>query len=113
MDFSLDQHTDVDLDISVTDRAGVAVDLTGFTAGRFIVTAHVDIAPADAELTKTLGSGLVITDAATGLITVTLTGANTGALRGAYYYQVNMTDASSKESHVLDGILTVNPAVDP
>ncbi len=61
-------------------------------------------------LTKTLGSGITITNGLFGQFTVAITPANTVSLTpGVYYHEVEVTDETGNVSTVLTGHITINP----
>jgi hypothetical protein len=61
---------------TVVDADGAAVNLTGYSA-RFTVKRNVNHDDTDAFLTKTIGSGITVTNAAGGLLEVRLAAADT------------------------------------
>lgn len=91
------------LKVNVLDQDEAVVDLTGATA-EFIFAKR---AGHEAIFSKTVGSGIVITDAANGLLEVTLAPADTETLSGAYYHELEVTDAGGRKTTVLFGTATV------
>lgn len=94
LDFTIVQGNDRDLIITVLDPDTLtAIDLTGVTAisvgffGQFDDTA---------VFTKTLISGVEITDDASGEITVTITDTDTATMAGKYRIDGQVTDAAGK-----------------
>ena len=100
---TLKRNKEQDFVITVTDGAGNAVPLTGFTAATFKMARKRGSA---ALVTKTLGSGTAITDAAGGEITASLTDADTDRL-GTFYWHCDVADASGNDSTPADGYLTI------
>lgn len=80
------------LNITATESDGTAIDLTGVSAIKwslFSTTNGTEI------LTKTLGSGITVTTALSGVFAVVLDPADTTSLSGEYRHEVQITDASS------------------
>lgn len=101
-DITIYQGNDVDLPITVRDPAGVAQDITGFSA-TFIIARHVDDTPAVSKATG--GGGIALTDPANGVLTVSLSDTDTD-LRGDYYYQCDVQDGAGNDSTVSTGTIT-------
>ena len=59
-----------------------------------------------ATLSKSIGSGITVTDAVNGIFQVELTPADTLAKKGSYYHEAQVTDGSSDIATVFFGILT-------
>jgi len=95
---TISQGNEHDFNVVVKDAAGAAIDLTGFGIS-FAVAPHVN---ATALFTKTVGSGIAITDAAAGKFTVTLSDTDTD-LRGRYYYECKTTDLAGNDATLLTG----------
>jgi len=91
------------INITVLDQDSVVVDLTGASVD-FIIAKYPGHT---ALITKTIGSGVVLTDAANGIMDVTLLPADTESLQGAYNFQCKVTDLSGRESTVLHGTVTI------
>jgi hypothetical protein len=84
----------------VRDESGVVVDLTGVTItwemGRFAVYSKAGVltAPRSPLVTKTIGSGVTVTDAVGGLFQVTLASTDTKTLApDDYYHEAEITEA--------------------
>ena len=93
-----------ELVVTVRDKAGNVVDLTGAS----IEWELADDIIAPALLTTSSGAGLAVTDAAGGIFTVTLAPAETAALtRGAKYQEAKMTDAGGRVGRVVAEQLTI------
>ena len=86
----------------MTDADGIAINLTGATISYVIFSGGV------ATITKTIGSGITVTDATAGTFTITLTSANTASLAGSYYHECQVTDSSSNISTIFIGSVTIN-----
>lgn len=96
-----------DIEVSVLDELDAVVNITGATAV-FILSNNPYSA---AIITKSSGSGIVITDGVAGLLTITLDPADTAALAGAFYYEVELTDASSRVSTIVVGQINIRADV--
>jgi len=89
---------DIELTINVVDENGDALDLTGITAAAFKLKETLS---GSVVLTKTLGSGVTVTDAAEGELKVVLTNAETTLFKiRKHFFEIQITDASSKISTV-------------
>lgn len=93
----------------VTDPAGSPVDLTGFTAVRWQMSKSASKRPP--QLEKSIGDGVVITSAVDGEFEVTLDSADTEDLKGDFYHEVEVKDASGRPATVLSGTITILPAL--
>ena len=90
---SITRGDDVTLDFTVT-TGGVAVDLTGATLQFLVKTLPTDT-DANAIFTKTVGSGITVTDATAGIGEIAFTQANTISLSGGTrYYAFTMKKSS-------------------
>ena len=94
-------------------KDGSALDLTGMLAATFLIKTSVDDADSAALITKTLGTGIAVVNAAGGVLTVTLDAADT-VLRGnmSLACALKLKDALGKTHTVYNGPLDiVRPAV--
>ncbi len=82
--------------------SGVAVNFTGYTALMAIKNANNGAT----ALTLTNGSGITLSSV--GVITLTMTAAQTATLSGEYKYGLDITDTNSKKRTYTEGTLTVN-----
>lgn len=106
--FEMFQGDDKDLVITVTDSAGAAVDLTGAAiAWQMARTAR----SATPNVSKSVGSGIVITDAPGGICTISLDPTDTEGLTGDFYHELEVTDAQANITTVLSGTVTIKPAL--
>jgi hypothetical protein len=97
---------------NVKDSGGAALDLTGATIrwGLCAYAASGAIAEA-ALLTKSVGSGITVTDAAGGVCQVALSAANTTAtprMSGRYYHELEVT-SGGVVSTVHRGLIEITP----
>lgn len=92
------------LKVSVLDQDEAVVDITGASA-EYIFAKRAGHSPA--IFSKTVGSGIVITDATAGLLEVTIVPADTESLVGAYHHELEIQDASGRRTTVLFGTVNV------
>ena len=97
-----------DFTIADDDNPGSALNLTGMTA-RFALSRFTssNTYSTTAILEKTTASGIVITSAAAGQLRVSLDPADTAALAGDYYFELEIVDASSNPVVVATGTITI------
>lgn len=99
----IDQGTDFDATIDVTDFGGVPFDLTGYTIS--------------AQMRKNYASSSAFTFNAVqlgsaGQIVLALTSDITADIEpGRYLYDVEMTDQDGKITRVVEGMVTVTPGI--
>jgi hypothetical protein len=99
----IDQGTTYSTTIDIIDDNDMPIDLTGYTGS--------------AQLRKHYSSSnstsfAVSVDASSGILALSLTAAQTGALAaGRYVYDVELTNASNVVSRIVEGIVTVTPQV--
>lgn len=92
------------LNYAITDESGNPLDLSGSTL-TYTISAR-DGFPA--LVTKTTGSGIVVTDAVGGLLAVSLSSSDTTALQGMLWQQLVMTDSVGEISTLSTGVITFN-----
>jgi len=111
-DFAICAGDDLAIPVTVTEDGlaeGAPISLVGLTGIAFAVA---DFGPTKTRrVTKTLGAGVEVTDAAAGKFLVTLTAADTTGLSGPYRYQARLIDAGGNRSTVLTGTLKIRPAI--
>ena len=99
----VDQGTDYETVINVTDDDGNIVDLTGYTA--------------DAQMRKHYTSVTYYTfttsiNIAKGTVALSLTSNTSNRIpAGRYVYDCELTDANNKRSRLVEGIVTITPQV--
>ena len=96
----------VQLDVTVTDSDGTAVDLTG-GSGRFAMArkARSSSNVIDSNASPQTAT-ITVTDAANGLLNVVITDENTEALIGDYYWELKWTDSSGREAVTARGVMS-------
>ena len=106
---TIDQGADWYINFSYKDDAGVAINLTGYSAAMQL-RSEPESATAVLSLSSP-SSGIVITGA-TGLIAVHATAAQTGAIiTGTYYYDLEITSGSGIVTRLIQGQIVVSPQV--
>jgi len=103
----IDQGASFSSDVTVTNSAGDAIDLAGYTA-------EAKLANSYGSSTYTQFTTTIATDTSTGVISIALTDTQTSALNAParYVYDVYITKTSdSTVTRVIEGIITVNPKV--
>lgn len=83
-------------------------NITGFTARMYLKRSRDDVASA-LQLT-TENSRIVLTTPASGLLTLTLTAAQTEALTGSYVYDLELVNGATV-TRLLQGIIAINENV--
>jgi len=99
----IDQGTDFETSITLTDASGDQLDLTGMSAASQIRKTHTSS-----------NSVSFITELAnnTGSLTLSLNNSTTSSMTaGRYVYDVELTDSSNVVSRILEGVVTVTPEV--
>lgn len=110
-DLSMTRGDTPTFDLTITDAAGDAVDLTDATIA---FTAKRSIADSATVFQKTVGSGVTVTNAAGGLASVLLAAGDTTALPDrtiALHYDVEVVESDGTKTTVASGLLTVSPDV--
>jgi hypothetical protein len=104
---------DDDVITATITKNSIALDLTGLLAATFMLKSNVDDADAAALLTKTLAAGIAVTNAAGGIMQITLNAADTVSLPGGpVQAALKIKDASAKTATVYTATLKlVRPAV--
>ena len=104
----IDQGSTFTSDITVKDANNNAFNLTGYTVEAKLAKGY------SSTRTRTSMTGTIAADATTGVITLSLTAAQTAALDAPerYVYDVEITQTSSGAvTRVIEGIITVRPNV--
>ncbi len=96
-----------DIVVTVLDELDQVVNISGATA--VFILSQNPYSPA--VITKSSGSGIVITDGPAGILTITLDAADTESLQGSFYYEVELTDASSRVSTIVVGQINIRADV--
>ena len=102
---SIDQGSDFSAEIIVEDSNGDVANLTGFTGAGQIRKTYSSSTATNFAVT--------VTNAAAGLLTLTLANSVTNAMKaGRYVYDVEITEtANGEKTRVVEGQITINPGV--
>jgi hypothetical protein len=107
-DIELYAGDDKEIISTVYDDDGNVVSLSGLTAAQWILKKRAK--DVNEILSKTLGSGIVVTSASAGILTTTLNSVDTQTMDpGTYYHELRIKNASSKTGTVLVGTFIINP----
>jgi len=102
--FTMDQGSVWDLEITYQDPNNVPINLTGYTAKMQLRT---DYNSPNADLTLTTGGGGIVITGATGVIDISATAAQTANLAPAFYvYDLELTSGTNI-SRLIQGQITV------
>ena len=99
----IDQGTDFSITVDVTDAAGTALNLTGYSAAAQIRKTY-----ASSAISATFTTSIA---AATGQVTLSLTDTETTIEAGRYVYDLNINSSSGQKTRVVEGQATVTPGV--
>ena len=91
------------LTVTVRDAAGAVVDLTGATAIAWQMARSAFAA--SPTLSKSLGSGVTVTDAMNGVFQVALAPADSADLLGDFHHEAEVTDGAGDIATVFCGTL--------
>lgn len=108
-DFECWQGEDNTLQITVKKEDGTPKDISASTA----ITWKLARKPsaATALLTKSLGSGIAITDGLNGVFQITLSAADLASLYDSYYHEARVKDSANKSKVVTTGKVVVNKSL--
>jgi hypothetical protein len=104
---SIDQGASFSSDVTVKDANNNAFNLTGYTAAAKMAKGYAS------TRTRTTITATVAGDATTGVVTLSMTAADTASLDAErYVYDLEITQTSSGAvTRVIEGIITVRPQV--
>ena len=110
-EFTIDQGSDVAIELELVDHTGAAKDLVGHT-----VTATMKKSYSDSAGEATAFNSIVSDPATSGVVNLSLTSTQTSALsKGRYVYDVELSfiDDSSNTivERILEGRIQVTPSV--
>lgn len=106
-DISMYAGESLEIEILVTNDAGAAKDLTGATIAWKLARGP----GSTAMVSKSTGAGIAITNAASGIFTVSLSPADTESLHGRYYHEARVTDSGGKESVITVGTVLIQKSM--
>lgn len=99
----IDQGTTFETVLTLTDEDGNILDLSGSSAASQIRKSY------SSSLTAEFSTSINVSS---GEITLSLTANQTGNIvAGRYVYDVELTDAESSITRIVEGVVTVNPQV--
>lgn len=99
----IDQGTDYSTDITVTDDDGDSLNITGYSANA-VMKKHYTSSNSYAFTCAINGNS--------GILTLSMSANTTDSIvAGRYVYDVELTDTSNNITRLLEGIVTVTPAV--
>lgn len=100
----IDQGTDYEVTIDVTDTSDNIIDLTGYSA-----SAQIRKTYGSTTIAETFGTSIT---ASTGKVTLSLTDTQTTGLKaGRYVYDLVITDGSGAKTRVIEGQAIITPGV--
>lgn len=106
---TIDQGATWSVTVTYEDPSGTPVNLTGYTAAMQV---RQQYSSETADLTLTTSNGGIAITGATGVVVVTMTDEQTGALDEGYYvYDLELTSAGGQVIRLIQGQLTVAPEV--
>lgn len=94
--------------VTIKNGSGTAINLTGATPIQYGISQTEGGARI---LTKTLGSGITITDAANGVLEIVITAADLAGKEGEFHHELSITESSGNKSCAFTGKLTVKPSM--
>jgi hypothetical protein len=101
---------DVELEFTITDDSGLAVDISGMTVRFAIARTAGSTAVASTEASPQTATSTV-TNGAGGVFQVVVPAANTSDLRGTYRFEAEIEDGSGDKSTVAWGYVTFKAPV--
>jgi len=106
---SMHSGDDKELVITINDSSGNAIDLSGLVSAKWSCSKKKSDGSFSSTpvVSKSLVSGISVTDAANGELTVTLAQADTKDLSGSFYQELELVDSANKKQTVMTGTLTI------
>jgi len=98
-DFEMFSGDSKNLVVTVKDKSEAAVDLTGASISWGLARSEY----ASADITKSIGSGVTLTNTLNGEFEITLDPTDTSGLVGSFYHEAQLIEASGDVSTVLSG----------
>jgi hypothetical protein len=104
-DLSIDQGADFETTLDLIADDGTAINISGYSFSSQIRKSYY-------SANSTANLMITITDAANGNTILTLDAANTANIwPGRYVYDILMVDTTNTVTRVVEGIVTITPAV--
>ena len=104
-DFEMHQGDTKRLRVTVVDETGAAKSLVGAQNIRWWVARKVT--STTKLIQKSTTGGIVVNDASGGILTIEIDPADTQAVSGEYYHELEVVDAADDVGTVLRGTMTV------
>lgn len=104
INLKIDQATTFSRQITAKTDAGVVIDLTGYTVESLIKKSFASFVGYEFNV--------VVDDAVNGLFTISLTPVESAAIPAdRYVYDIRILDGSGNATRIVEGLITVTPAV--
>lgn len=121
VDITLHRGDDRQITATVKDEAGVVVDITAATMTWSVTALDGTLSPSQSKnattlfTAKTVGAGIVYTDAANGAIRIDLDSANTAGLKAPkeYYHELQMVIGAFTTTIMFGKLVLVRDAIAP
>jgi len=109
-EFTIDQGTDVAIELHLVDQAQAAKDLTNYSVAAKLKKTY------NSDSDDTTNFTAIVSNASSGIVTLSLSNSQTDALRaGRYVYDVELSfvdsDSNTIIERVLEGRIQVTPSV--
>lgn len=109
-EFTIDQGTDVAIELHLVDQAQAAKDLTNYSVAAKLKKTY------NSDSDDTTNFTAIVSNASSGIVTLSLSNSQTDNLRaGRYVYDVEISfvdsDANTIVERVLEGRIQVTPSV--
>lgn len=109
-EFTIDQGTDVAIELHLVDQAQAAKDLTNYSVAAKLKKTY------NSDSDDTTNFTAIVSNASSGIVTLNLSNSQTDALRaGRYVYDVELSfvdsDSNTIIERVLEGRIQVTPSV--
>ena len=108
--FAVQAGQDINLDFTITDSAGSAVNLNGATV-RFAAARTVGSTPVLDTTASPQTATITFSSPISNTFTASIKDTDSDGLRGDYYYEVKITDSSGNEAISNRGIITFEQAL--
>ena len=104
VELHIDAGSTFSTEVTVNDALGNAIDLTNYQARAQLRKSYYSSSATDFIVTKT--------DPNSGILTLSISAANTSNIRpGRYVYDVEIESSSNVVTRIFEGIVTVSPSV--
>lgn len=99
----------LDLVVTAVDGDGDPIDISGAAGMRYSISAMLSNGEPTGPslLTKSLGSGVALTNGAAGVFTITLANGDTGGMPGVHYHEAEMIDSEGRVVTLFRGSIAV------